>query len=89
LTSCDEDEETEDILPVAAFFSSSTSSAQIGDQVQFTSLENENVSSWEWTFEGGSPATSSEQNPVVTYAEWGVFSVSLVVSGSGFLSLKI
>jgi PKD repeat protein len=83
LTSCDEDEETEDILPVAAFFSSSTSSAQIGDQVQFTSLENENVSSWEWTFEGGSPATSSEQNPVVTYEEWGVFSVSLVVSGSG------
>ncbi len=36
---------------------------------------------WQWTFEGGSPATSTEQNPVnIQYPEEGVFEVSLTVT---------
>ena len=78
--SCNEDDDNDVENPVEAFFSSSTANAEIGDQIQFTSLKNENVTSWEWTFEGGSPATSTEQNPVVTYSEWGVYGVTLKVS---------
>jgi len=32
---------------------------------------------WNWTFEGGTPATSTAQNPVVTYATPGVYDVTL------------
>jgi PKD repeat protein len=35
--------------------------------------------SWSWSFENGMPATSSEQNPVVTFANEGNYNVSLVV----------
>lgn len=34
---------------------------------------------WAWEFEGGTPATSTQQNPVVTYANAGNFKVKLTV----------
>lgn len=33
---------------------------------------------YQWTFEGGSPATSTDENPVVNYPNTGTFRVSLV-----------
>ncbi|MDQ7917907.1 DUF839 domain-containing protein [Mesonia sp. MT50] len=48
-----------------------------GDMVTFTDLTNNNPTAWEWTFEGGTPATSTDENPVVTYATEGVYSVTL------------
>lgn len=36
-----------------------------------------------WTFQNGSPATSTAQNPVVTWSTSGTFSVSLTVTGGG------
>ncbi len=44
------------------------------------SILNGQTASWEWSFPGGSPAASTEQNPVVTYANTGVFEVSLTVT---------
>ena len=38
------------------------------------------VTEWNWTFEGGDPATSTEQNPVVTYSEIGEWDVTLEVN---------
>ena len=35
-----------------------------------------------WTFEGGEPATSTEENPMVTYNEGGSFSTELYVENS-------
>ena len=35
-----------------------------------------------WTFEGGQPATSTDENPTVTYDEGGSFSVELYVENS-------
>ena len=35
---------------------------------------------WLWTFDGGSPATSTAQNPVVTYSTGGLYSVTLKVT---------
>jgi choice-of-anchor B domain-containing protein len=35
---------------------------------------------WNWTFEGGTPATSTEQNPIVVYNTPGTFNVTLSVT---------
>ncbi len=48
--------------------------------VAFADSSTGNPTSWEWTFEGGIPETSTEQNPVVTYETVGVFDVTLTVS---------
>lgn len=51
-----------------------------GESVHFLDASTGNVTSWNWTFEGGDPATSTEQNPVVTYNKAGSYSVTLTVS---------
>jgi PKD repeat protein len=50
-----------------------------GTEVSFTDLSYGNPVSWEWTFENGDPATSTAQNPVVTWNDEGTFDVSLTV----------
>jgi len=37
---------------------------------------------WAWTFEGGTPATSTEQNPIVTYNTSGLYDVTLTATNS-------
>lgn len=49
-------------------------------EVQFTDESVSNPDSWLWIFEGGTPATSTEQNPSVSYTEAGVYEVTLSVS---------
>ena len=51
-----------------------------GESVHFLDSSTGNVTSWNWTFEGGTPANSTEQNPVVTYNKAGSYSVTLTVS---------
>ena len=51
-----------------------------GESVSFSDISSGNVTSWEWIFEGGSPASSTSQNPTVTYSNAGVYDVSLTVS---------
>lgn len=54
-----------------------------GTQIQYTDLsEGGNITDWNWTFEGGTPATSTDQNPVVTYSDAGSYSVTLEVENS-------
>lgn len=48
--------------------------------VNFSDMSLGDVVSWEWTFEGGSPETSTSQNPLVAYLNAGDFDVSLTVS---------
>ncbi|SNT31514.1 PKD domain-containing protein [Ekhidna lutea] len=50
------------------------------EQVLFQDESTGNPSTWLWEFPGGSPETSTEQNPTVTYAEEGFKSVTLTVS---------
>ncbi len=54
----------------------------LGGQVRFSDLSGGFPTRWEWTFEGGTPATSTEQNPVVTYTQPGRFRVTLVVTNT-------
>ncbi len=67
-------------IEVASLFSVSTTDACVGQAIDFTDESTGPINSWEWTFEGGEPATSTEQNPSVTYASVGDFDVQLIVS---------
>ncbi len=51
-----------------------------GGDVQFNDLSTGNVTSWQWSFPGGDPASSTEQNPIVTYNSTGSYDVTLIVS---------
>lgn len=52
-----------------------------GESVDFTDLTTGIPSSWEWTFVGGTPSSSSDQNPQdITYSEEGTYSVMLIAS---------
>ena len=67
--------------PVADFIGSPTSLNE-GGAVQFTDLSTGSPTSYSWTFEGGTPSTSTLQNPSVTYATAGTYDVSLTVSNA-------
>jgi len=67
--------------PVAAF-SSSSPSVCIGNSVQFMDISSNQPTSWSWTFTGGTPATSTAQNPIVTYSSTGTFAVQLKATNS-------
>jgi PKD repeat protein len=66
--------------PLAAGFSSDVTSTCETGEVQYYDESVGNPSAWEWTFEGGDPATSNEQDPLVTYNTPGVYDVTLTVS---------
>jgi len=70
---------------LAASFTADNTEICLGDAVNFTDLSTGAVTSWNWTFEGGTPPTSTLQNPVVTYNTTGTFDVTLEV-GDGTLT---
>ena len=65
--------------PVAAFTASSTT-ITAGQAVAFTDASSGEATSWSWSFPGGTPETSAEQNPVVTYNTVGTYDVTLTVN---------
>lgn len=71
------------VVPVAADFSASTTTPQPGDSVTFTDLSTGNPTQWSWTLPGGTPATSTAQNPVIQYNTVGTYSVTLTASKTG------
>lgn len=68
--------------PTASFQSSKQEICE-GQSVQFTDQSTGNPTAWNWSFPGGSPSTSTQQNPVVTYNTPGTYSVSLTVTNAG------
>ncbi|MDG1914530.1 MAG: T9SS type A sorting domain-containing protein [Crocinitomix sp.] len=66
-----------------AVFSSDLRSICAGTTVTFSDLSYHSVTSRAWSFEGGFPATSTSENPSITYDTPGVYEVSLEVSGGG------
>lgn len=49
-------------------------------QVQFQDMSYNGATQWEWSFPGGTPATSTSQSPVVTYDAPGLYSVTLTAA---------
>ncbi|GAB3999007.1 hypothetical protein GCM10028807_48020 [Spirosoma daeguense] len=63
-------------------FRAETQRVLLGGQVKFNDLSGGFPTSWSWTFEGGTPSTSNQQNPTVTYNQPGKFKVTLVTSNA-------
>ncbi|MEQ1745082.1 MAG: PKD domain-containing protein, partial [Saprospiraceae bacterium] len=63
--------------PVAAFRADKTQGCRSMLTVNFLDQSTNIPTAWEWTFEGGSPAMSTLQNPTVTYSASGTYTVRL------------
>jgi PKD repeat protein len=75
--------------PVANFTVSNTTPA-VGGSVNFTDLSTNSPLNYSWSFDGGSPATSTSQNPTnITYATAGLYQVSLTVSNASGTDTKV
>jgi PKD repeat protein len=68
--------------PPVADFSANDTLIEVGDSVNFSDLSTNNPTSWSWTFTGGTPSSSSTQNPTVTYNTIGSYTVSLTATNS-------
>lgn len=72
----------DEVAPEAAFKASSNQVCN-GAEISFSDQSvGGTITEWEWTFEGGTPATSTAQNPTVTYNTSGEYDVSLKVKNS-------
>lgn len=63
-----------------ADFSADKTSLCAGGQVQFSDESFNAVTGWNWTFQGGTPASSTVQNPSVTYSTPGLYEVTLTAT---------
>ena len=69
---------------IIADFTADATAISIGESVHYTddSWDNNGITGWSWEFEGGTPATSSTQNPTVIYNSAGYFGVRLTVTNA-------
>jgi len=75
-------------VALAAYTASSTFIAP-GGTVNFTDQSTNSPTSWLWSFPGGTPSSSTEKDPSVTYSSEGIYDVTLSATGySGTLQLK-
>lgn len=71
------------ITAPSAGFTANTTTGCVSLTVQFQNLSSANSTSWQWTLPGGTPASSTEQNPLVVYNAPGVYDVTLVATSAG------
>jgi PKD repeat protein len=74
--------------PVTAFSTTTTTVCE-GSSIKFTDNTTNYPTSWSWTFDGGTPQTSTEQNPVVVYKTPGIYNVSLTTGNTLGSNTKI
>jgi PKD repeat protein len=66
---------------LTANFSANATGICTGGSVNFTDMSSASPTGWEWTFDGGTPATSTEQNPQnIFYSTSGEYNVTLKVT---------
>ncbi|MBK6408419.1 MAG: PKD domain-containing protein [Flavobacteriales bacterium] len=66
--------------PPLSDFGASTVATCEGTGITFTDKSLLSPTSWNWSFPGGTPSTSTDQDPVVSYAAPGTYSVTLTAS---------
>lgn len=71
---------TANAAPVAAFTNASTICQN--NSATFTDISSPTPTTWAWSFVGGTPSTSTLQNPSVVWSTSGTFTVSLTSSNS-------
>ncbi|MGB0914642.1 MAG: zinc-dependent metalloprotease [Crocinitomicaceae bacterium] len=70
-------------------FSADRTTVCPGEVITFTDASFNVVNGWTWTFPGGSPANSTDQNPVVTYATPGLYEVTLEATDGAVTDTEI
>ncbi len=68
--------------PPIADFTATPTTVYVGETVSFTDMSTNNPTSWNWSFSGGTPTSSTTQNPQVVYNSPGTYNVSLTVSNA-------
>jgi len=69
-------------IPLVPDFEANITSIEETQTVTFTDLTTGSADGWSWTFEGGTPATSTDQNPTITYNSIGTYDVTLTATRS-------
>lgn len=54
--------------------------ADVNEPIYFFDQSSGNPSQWLWEFPGGTPGSSTEMNPIVTYDENGTYAVNLTIT---------
>jgi PKD repeat protein len=72
------------VAPPIADFTETGTSINIGQSIIFTdaSISSPATDDWLWTFTGGTPNISNQQNPTVTYNTAGVYDVKFIAYNS-------
>jgi len=65
---------------INAEFTGTPTTVAVGGTVAFRDASTGNPTSWSWSFPGGTPSTSTSQNPSVVYSTAGTYNVMLTVS---------
>ncbi len=73
---------TDEAMPPIAAFTPSASTIEVGQTITYTDESTNVPTSWAWVFDGGDPATSTAQNPIITYPTAGIYSVSLTATNA-------
>lgn len=68
-------------IPVVSFTANKVTITE-GESINFTDTSTNTPISWEWSFEGGTPSSSTAQNPTVTYSTAGTFQVTLTATNN-------
>lgn len=68
--------------PVAAFAASAEPPCASEVVTFFDNSAGTDLTSWQWTFQNGTPATSTQQNPTVSFPSSGSYNVTLTVTNN-------
>ncbi|WP_264522353.1 T9SS type A sorting domain-containing protein [Flavobacterium sp. N1994] len=75
-------------LPPFANFTASATSICVGQSVTFTDTSTNIPGAWTWTLPGGTPNSSTVQNPTVVYNTVGTYTVTLQAANFNGLDTK-
>jgi len=67
-------------IPLVPGFTANEEEGCVDDLIEFTDNSTGTILNYDWTFAGGTPATSTMQNPQVQYPTTGVYDVSLTIT---------
>jgi len=76
-------------LPPVADFTADNTTVIAGSTVNFTDMSAYSPTAWSWSFPGGTPTSSTQQNPSILYSTPGVYNVSLTATNTNGNDTKV
>ena len=81
-TGCDSNYVAPELCAVVADLVTLTPEVCTGNSIYFIDKSLNGATSWTWSFPGGVPSSSTQQNPTVTYSDVGTYAVTLAVANA-------